>query len=157
MNKELGYLNKNRFRLNETFENGAMINSVFEPQTALFRNDGTLLSFDIRYKDDGYVASIALVPENEWFDQGVKFLDDWLAPIGITLLSRKLSFQSMNQSNSSRIFDTLVNIAVSQAIGESVHFLTKGIRDSNLIYVNIYTKVIYRSSPIRYNPAGIFG
>lgn len=154
MNKQFGNFNKNPFRINTVWDNNVSTNSVFPPYSGLFADDGTLLSFDLQYSD-GYIASIALVPKNQWLEYGMDFIDGWLAPIGLTLASHSLS-SNLKDSKLKESYKSLIDFAVKKGGGMAVNFLTRNVREHNLAYLNIYTKIIYKTSPLIYDPRLIF-
>lgn len=159
MQKEPGYPNDKAFRLKKTWKNGTSTDGTVPAGKALFSSDGKLLSFSLYY-EDGYEAPIVLVPKQEWVDKGVKFFDKWLAPIGVTLVAGAFAYEYTKGKNQNEKEFHYTNLAqmLGSGIGLSaINFLTKEVRDSNLVYVNAKTKTIYYDGPIRYNPDSVFG
>ena len=100
-----------------------------------------------------------LVPKKKWLDEGVSFIKNWLAPIGITLGTGAIAYKLANnkkQSHNEFQFANLTQAAVSGLGLTAVNFMTKGIEDSNLIYVNSNTGTVYHDAPIYYRASGIF-
>ena len=159
MQREQGYLNENPFIINESWDNGTRTNYTFPRHSALFAEDGRLLSFDLVY-DDGFNAPIVLVPKREWLDDGMRFIDKWLAPIGLTFIAGAFAYNATRdkkQSEEDFHFSNLAQFAGSGIGMYGVHFLTKNVRNHNLMYININTKVKYLDHPLQYDPKGIFG
>ena len=150
MRVQQGKLNTKEFFMNQTWDNGAKTVDKFKPKTALFSEDGTLLAFDLEYSD-GYIASIALVPKEQWIDDSFEFLEEWLIPLGL-----RVATGSIESLDGNGIYDSLVKSALRYGGGTVINFLTGNIRKSNLVYVNIYNGTIYKHGVIQYSPDDIF-
>ena len=158
MQKEKGNLNENPFIINQRWDNGAHTNYTFPRHSGLFADDGTLLSFDLVY-DDGYNAPIVLVPKHKWLSEGMDFIDTWLAPLGLTVIAGVFAYKATKnrtQKAEEFHFTNLAQYAGSTVGLGAVHFLTKGVRNNNLMYVNVKTEVKYLDHPLKYDPKGIF-
>lgn len=142
--------NTKRFFMKQNWEHGGKTVSYFEPGQALFSEDGILLSFDVQYAN-GYIASIALVPKEEWIDDSFEFLEEWLIPMGLRVATG--SIESLNDDG---IYDSIVKTALRYGGGTVINFLTGNIRKKNLIYVDIYEGTIYKHGTIEYSTEDVF-
>ena len=124
---------------------------------AFFSKSGKLLSFTLYY--NGEKLPIVLVPKRKWLDEGLSFIKDWLAPIGITIGVGAMAYnltKNKRQNHEEYQFTNLTQTALAGLGIGNISFFTSGIEDSNLIYVNSKTGTVYYDSPIYYNASGIF-